>query len=104
MFWTIRWSDPEGRDDRWVVVDAQTRAAAEAWAAKRGVPVVILTEAKGHEVFAARAAGLLRNHTPRVRHKVLGEPVGRWHMAVLMVAGLATALLNLWNPDIFPWC
>ena len=103
MFYTIRWTDPQARDDKWVVVEAETRPAAEAWALKRGVPFVVLTEAKAQEIWAARDAGLLRNHTPRVRHKCWGEPVGRWQMAFLMLAGVTTAILNLRVPDVCPF-
>lgn len=103
MFWTIRWTDAQVTDDKWLVVEAETRPAAEAWAIKRGVPVVVLNEAKAQEIFAARAAGLLRNHTPKVRYRCWGRPVGRAQVAVLMIAGLATAWLNLRNADVCPW-
>jgi hypothetical protein len=95
MFWTIRWTDSQKQEDRWVVLEAETRGAAEAWGWKRGVPVVSLTEATPLERASARRAGLLRKYTPDPRYVCCGHVVGRWQLTALMLCGVATAWLHL---------
>ncbi len=95
MFWTIRWTDAQAQQDRWVVVEAETKAAAEGWGLKRGVPVVSLAETSAAELAAARKAGLLLKYTPDPKYVCCGRPVGPVQLVVLMLAGIATACLHL---------
>src|SRR3954464_6850934 len=95
MFWTIRWTDSGKQEDRWVVLEAESRSAAEAWGWKRGVPVVSLGEATPLERAQARKAGLLRKYTPEPKHTCCGRPVGHGQLAVIMFCGIVTACVNL---------
>jgi hypothetical protein len=95
MFWTIRWTDSQKQEDRWVVLEAESQSAAEAWGWKRGVPVVSLSESTPLERAQARKAGLLRKYTPEPRYVCCGQQVGNWQLAFIMVCGVATALIHL---------
>jgi hypothetical protein len=95
MFWTIRWTDSTKQEDRWVVLEAESRSAAEAWGWKRGVPVVSLAESTPLERAQARKAGLLRKYTPEPKYVCCGHPVGRWQLAFIMLSGVATVCLHL---------
>ena|SRR5215207_8914996 len=95
MFWTIRWTDSQKQEDRWVVLEAESLVAAEAWGWKRGVPVVSLVESTPLERAQARRAGLLRKYTPEPRYVCWGHQVGNWQLILIMASGVATALLHL---------
>ena len=95
MYWTIRWTDSVKQEDRWVVLEAASYAAAEAWGWKRGVPVVSLAEATPLEQAQARRAGLLRKYTPEPKYTCFGYAVGNCQLGVFMVSGLITVYLNL---------
>jgi hypothetical protein len=82
-------------DDVCLVVEAASETAAECFATKRGVEVILVTEARRSDVAAARLAGRLWRYTPEPRLKVLGRPVGRMQTACLVLCGLATVLLDL---------
>ena len=95
MFWTIRWTDSQAQEDRCVVLEAETRTAAEAWGWKRGVPVVSIVESTPAEYGSARRSGLLRKYTPDPKYVCCGHAVGRWQLATFMLSGVATGLLHL---------
>ncbi len=95
MFWTIRWTDSGKQEDRWVVLEAESQSAAEAWGWKRGVPVVSLAEATPLERAQARKLGLLRKYTPEAAYTCFGRVVGQGQVAVFMLCGIATACLHL---------
>jgi hypothetical protein len=78
-----------------LVIEAASETAAECFATKRGVEVVLVTEARRSDVTAARLAGRLWRYTPEPRLKVLGRPVGRMQAACFVLCGLATVLLDL---------
>jgi hypothetical protein len=95
MLWTIRWTDLQAQEDRWVVLEASSRAAAEGWGLKRGIPVVSLAEATTAESTQAKRAGLLRRYTAEPKHLCCGRAVGAWQLATIMACGVATAALHL---------
>src|SRR5215207_11011152 len=95
MFWTIRWTDSQKQEDRWVVLEAESQSAAEAWGWKRGVPVVSLAESTPLERAQARKAGLLRKYTAEPRYVCCGHPVSNLQLAFILVSGVATALIHL---------
>jgi hypothetical protein len=95
MFWTIRWTDSGKQEDRWVVLEAESQSAAEAWGWKRGVPVISLAEATPVERAQARKAGLLRKYTPEPKYVCCGRPVGQGQLVIFMLLGVATACVNL---------
>ena len=93
MFWVIRWVD--GGEDKAVVVEAETRAAAEYSALKRNIPFVFIGEADEYDLRAARKAKLLWKYTPDPKHTCLGRPVTSFHLVCLMISGVMTATLHL---------
>jgi hypothetical protein len=95
MFWIIHWTDAEAMADRSIVVEAGSRAEAEYMGLKRGIPVVSVCEASRNQVAAAARAKLLWRHTPQSRYTCWGKPLHPAHLAVLLAAGAATALLHL---------
>jgi hypothetical protein len=95
MFWTIRWTDSGKQEDRWVVLEAESQSAAEAWGWKRGVPVESLGEATPQEHTLARKTGLLRKYTPEPKYMCCGHAVGSYQLAIFILCGVATACLNL---------
>ena len=93
MFWVIRWS-ADGADKA-AVVEAATRAAAECWALKRDIPVVIVCEAEPEDVRAARPAKRIWTYTPHRGHRCFGRPVSGFHLVCFMIAGMLTATIHL---------
>ena len=93
MFWVIRWA--EGDEDKAVVIEAASRAAAEYAALKRNIPVVFVGEADATDLHEARRARLLWKHTPDPKHTCFGRPVGRLQLACLMFAGTVTMLVHV---------
>ena len=90
MFWVIRWTDPKSGQDQAIVVEAESRAAAETTAVKRNIPVVHLGEADDTDITAAREANLLWRYTPDMSWKCFGQPVGTIQLACLMFLGVTT--------------
>ena len=82
-------------EDVCLVIEAASETAAECFATKRGVDVVLVSEARRADVAAAKIAGRLWRYTPEPRLKVFGRPVGRTQAAALVLCGLATCLLDL---------
>ena len=92
-YWTVR--GVSRGEDVCLVIEAASATAAECFATKRGVEVVVVNEASRSEVAAARAAGRFWHYTPEPRLKLLGRPVGHRQAACLVLCGLATVLLDL---------
>jgi hypothetical protein len=95
MFWVIRGTDGHTDSDFAMVVEADSRAGAEAWALKRSVPYVIIDEAEDGDIDEARKGKRLWKHTPDARHRCFGQPVGAAHLACLMLCGVWTIALLL---------
>ncbi len=93
MFWVIRGTDPRSNEDFAMVVEAQSVAAAETWAVKRGIPYIILDEASEQDIEDARCAKRLWKHSPERNFTCFGQPVPQGQLTCLMVAGIATILL-----------
>ena len=93
MFWVIRWVD-DGQDKA-IVIEAETRAAAECSALKRNIPVVFIGEAEPADIRDARRAKLLWKYTPDDGHRCFGRAVNGFHLVCLMMAGMMTAALHL---------
>jgi hypothetical protein len=91
--WTVR--GVSGGEDVCLVVEAASETAAECFATKRGIEVVVVSEAKSFEVTAAKTAGRFWRYTPEPRLKCFGRPVGLPQAAALVLCGLATLVLNL---------
>src|SRR5687768_11601793 len=91
--WTVR--GVSRGEDVCLVVEAPTDVTAECFASKRGVEVVVVTEAIAAEVAAAKIVGRLWRYTPEARLRCFGRPVGHLQAATLVLCGLATVLLNL---------
>ena len=92
MFWVIRWV--EGGDDKAIVVEAETRAAAECAALKRNIPVVFVGEADEYDLRDARRAKRLLKYTPDPKYTCLGRPVSGFHVVCLMITGVMTVMLH----------
>jgi hypothetical protein len=90
MFWVIRWTDAKTGDDQAIVVEAESRAAAETTALKRNIPVVHLGPADDGDIAAARDANLLWRYTPTAQWSCFGEPVGMMQLVSLMLCGVCT--------------
>ena len=101
MFWVIRWTDKHTNEDKAIVVEAESQAEAEYMGLKRGIPIVFLGEASDYDVAAARKAKLLWKYTRVSPYSCFGRTVSKREIVFLMIAGLATAFLNL-KPVILP--
>src|SRR5215213_7812494 len=101
MFWVIRWTDRHDGQDRAIVVEAESQAEAEYMGLKRGIPIVFLGEASDYDIDVAKKAKLLWKYTRVSPYSCFGRTVSKREIAFLMLAGLATAFLNL-KPVILP--
>lgn len=92
MMWVIRWTDERTAQDRSMVVEADTKAAAEYMAAKRGIPVVIVEEASRQDIKDAQLNHMLFRGTYQDPSKMtaFGKPIGRLQLVSLMLCGLMT--------------
>lgn len=95
MLWVIRGTDEHTQQDLSVVVEAKTRAEAECFALKRGLPVVFIGPASDIDVETAKEAKLLWAYTPKSRYSCFGQVVSHGQLACLMLCGLATIALHL---------
>ena len=93
MFWVVRWS--QDGEDKLAVVEAATRAAAECWALKRDIPLVIVNEAEPEDVNAARVAKRIWTYTAERGFRAFGRSLSGFHVACLMITGILTAALNV---------
>ncbi len=91
--WTVR---GVSRDvDVCLVTQARSATAAECFATKRGIDVVVVTAATASEIAEAKVAGRLWRYTPQSRLRCFGRPVGQLQAACLVLCGLATVVLDL---------
>ena len=95
MFWVIRGTDGRTDSDFAMVVEADSRASAEAWALKRNVPYVMIDEAEAGDVAGASRDKRLWKHTPDTRHRCFGQPVNAGQLACLILCGIWTIGLLL---------
>jgi hypothetical protein len=100
MFWVIRWTDKQ-HGHMTIVVEAGSRAEAEYMGLRRGIPIGYLGMASRADVAKAERAGLLWRYTRTSRYTCFGRPVTRRHIAALIIAGVATAMLHL-GPIVAP--
>jgi hypothetical protein len=91
--WTVR--GVNRGEDLCLVIEAPTDVAADCFAAKRGIEVVVVTQATDDEAAVAKEAGRLWRYTRDERLKCFGKPVGYLQAAFLVLCGLATVILNL---------
>src|SRR3954453_17650998 len=90
MMWVIRGTNAQNGDDFAMVVEANSRAAAETWAVKRGIPVAFIGEAVEQEILTAKKSHQLWKYTPGSRYTVLGHPLAAGQLACLLLAGVMT--------------
>jgi hypothetical protein len=100
MFWVIRYTDRETREDREIVVEAPTRLSVEAWALKRNIPLDFVGEASTEDMSVARRCKRLWRYTPEQRYRVFGQPTTLQHVACLMLCGVWTAVAILHNMHV----
>src|SRR4051794_30363707 len=91
--WTVRGVCRD--EDVCLVTQAPSAVAAECFATKRGINVVVVTAATYSEIAEAKAAGRLWRYTPPPRLRCFGRPVGQLQAACLLLCGLATFALDL---------
>ena len=99
MFWVIRGTDGRTSEDFAMVVETESRAAAEAWALKRNVPYVVIDEADDDDVDVARRTKRLWKHTPDACYRCFGQPVGATQLCCLMLCGVWLIVL-LWRVNV----
>ena len=92
-FWIVRGVNRD--EDVTLVVEAISTTSAECFAVKRGIEVVVVTQATPEDILTARQNGKLWRYTPEARLTCLGRPLGKAQAAVLLFCGLATMVLNL---------
>lgn len=90
MYWVIRGTDGRTSEDFAMVVEAESHAAAEAWALKRNVPYVMIDEAADDDIDQARKGKRLWKQTVDARRRCFGQPVGAGQLACLMLCGVWT--------------
>lgn len=92
-YWAVR--GVSRGEDVCLVIEAPTPVAAECFAIKRGIEVVIVAEATAAEIDAAKLANRLWRYTPELRLRCFGRPVPHLQAACLVLCGLATMVLDL---------
>jgi len=95
MFWNIRWTDALSGEDKSIVIESETKTAAECMALRRGIPFVIIDEANDADIETARESKLLWKYTPSARYTAFGQTLGTAHLACLMLCGIWTMLVLL---------
>jgi|DewCreStandDraft_4_1066084.scaffolds.fasta_scaffold93762_2 hypothetical protein len=94
MLWVVRGTDRHTNEDISIVLEADSAAQAEYMGERRGIPVVVVSQATPEDIRIARAEGRCFQFTPEPReYRCLGRPVRRFEMACLMICGLMTAVL-----------
>ena len=89
MMWVIRWTDFRTFKEHAMVVEAETREAAEEIARKRRVTPTYIGAADESDVQAARAERKLwRCESDELA--CFGRPVGGLQIACLIVLGIST--------------
>jgi type II secretory pathway component PulF len=95
MMYVIRGTDEQSGQDISIVVEAQSRSEAEYMAIKRGVPVIIIEEARKADIEEAKANKLLWRSTHDQGPTAFGRPVSRMQLVSLMLCGILTSALVL---------
>jgi hypothetical protein len=94
VFWAVRGT--LNGEDVTIVVEADTPTEAEYFGWKRGIPVVIVEQARPADVEAAREARLLWRYTrPETRYRCMGQAVTVAELGCLMLCGVWVALVDL---------
>ena len=99
LLWVVRGTDPDG-NDLTAVIEAATRAEAEYMALRRGLPVVIVSEATSRDVAAARASKMLWKYSQDSRYRAFGRTVGAVQLVCLVLCGIITAFLVLKSANV----
>ena len=82
LLWVVRGTDDNG-NDLTAVIEAATRAEAEYMALRRGLPVVIVSEATSRDVATARAGKMLWKYSQDARYRAFGRTVNAVQLACL---------------------
>ena len=99
LLWVVRGTDDNG-SDLTAVIEAATRAEAEYMALRRGLPVVIVSEATSRDVSTARANKMLWKYSKDARYQAFGRTVNAVQLACLVLCGVITAFLILRSANI----
>ena len=99
LLWVVRGTDSDG-NDLTAVIEAATRAEAEYMALRRGLPVVIVSEATSRDVAAAKANKMLWKYSQDARYRAFGRTVGAVQLVCLVLCGIITAFLVLKSANI----
>jgi hypothetical protein len=94
LLWVVRGTDNSGKDLT-AVIEAATRAEAEYMALRRGLPVVIVSEATSRDVAQARTNKMLWKYSQDAGYRAFGRTVGAVQLACLVICGILTAFLVL---------
>src|SRR5258706_7108362 len=86
--WTVR--GVNRGEDICLVIEAPSDIAADCFATKRGIEVVVVTQATSDEVATAKETGRFWHYTRDARLKCFGRPVGHLQAAFLVLCGLGT--------------
>lgn len=95
MLWAVRGTLRETNQDVTLVVEAQTRDAAEYMGLRRNIPVIIVEQATEFDIAEARRNHRLFRYTPEESYKAFGRPVRKLELAGLVACGVLTILLLL---------
>jgi|SRR5688500_618007 hypothetical protein len=90
MMWVIRWTDFRTFKEHAMVVEADSREAAEAIARKRRVTPTFVGQADDTDVQAARAERTLWRYESEDPLACFGRPVGGLQVACLITLGVST--------------
>ena len=99
LLWVVRGTDDNG-NDLTAVIEAATRAEAEYMALRRGLPVVIVSEATSLDVTTARANKMLWKYSKDARYQAFGRTVNAVQLACLVLCGIITAFLILKSANV----
>ena len=99
LLWVVRGTDDNG-NDLTAVIEAATRAEAEYMALRRGLPVVIVSEATSRDVTTARANKMLWKYSKDARYQAFGRTVNAVQLACLVLCGIITAFLILKSANV----
>jgi hypothetical protein len=92
MLWVVRWTDNDGKDTA-AVFEAGSAAEAHYMAARRGIAVVVVEEASEADVKAAIKSGKIWRYSAQPKYTCMGQPVGRFQLACLLICGILTGVL-----------
>jgi hypothetical protein len=101
--WTVRGTVRS--TDVSFVIESPSKTEAEAAGWRRGIEVVIVTEATTEEIAQAKEEGQLFRFTPPPRLTCWGRVVSNNQAACLVLCALATILIDLhaWHVPMCLW-